>query len=54
MGIAGEEILGLGNVADGGLDGLVRFGGGRAFKSIVVTVLSHQRGIVKGFSRRLD
>ena len=54
MGTTGEKILGSGNVADGSLDGLVRFGGGRAFESIVVTVLSHQQGIVKGFSRRLD
>lgn len=47
-----EKILGLDDVADGGLDDLVAFDGGSAFEfsSKIVAVLSHQRGFVEVFS----
>jgi len=47
-----EKILGLDDVADGGLDDLVAFDGGSAFEysSKVVAVLSHQRGFAEVFS----
>jgi hypothetical protein len=42
-----EKILGLGDVADGGLDDLVALDGGGTFEFSlkVVVVLSHQRGL---------
>ena len=47
-----EKILGLDDIADGGLDDLVAFDGGSSFEfsSKVVAVLSPQRGFVEVFS----